>query len=121
MFIESNRLKLIDNKLNEIKEINKILITYYYIENDYYHLVDNNVIKKTINYIANNNLLNISDILYFFFVEIDIYYGWNNLNVEFKEKFPNIYTTIKYLKENINKVPVYEKNYSFSFNNSIIS
>ncbi len=116
-----------DNKLNKIEETlkfnlqykQKILISYYYVNNNYYDLLSDSAVIETIKHLIELKLKDIADLIYFFYNEIDILGGWNNLRLEFKNKYPNIYDTITFLQKNIIKIPIHT-NTNYNINNVLI-
>lgn len=116
MWVETTKLEKIENLLEfDTEKKQKILITYYYINNNYYQLLKKDVIIEVIKYSKELNLKNLSDLLYFFYEEIDIISGWYDLNNDFQKKFKNIFNTIKFLQENIHKIPIYTQKSNNNF------
>ena len=116
-----------DNKLNKIEETlkfnlqykQKILISYYYVNNNYYDLLSDSAVIETIKHLIELKLKDIADLIYFFYNEIDILGGWNNLKLEFNKKYPFIYDTIVFLQKHINKIPIHS-NINNNINNILI-
>lgn len=120
MWISDNKLNKIEDTLKiGLQDKQKILISYYYINNNYYDLLNDSAVIETIKYLIDFKLKDIADLIYFFYNEIDILGGWNNLRLEFKNKYPNIFDTIIFLQKNINKIPIYT-NTNNNINNILI-
>lgn len=120
MWITDLKLEKIESQLKtNTQEKQKILICYYYINNNYYDLLNDNVVINTIKYLNDLKLKDISDLIYFFYNEIDILGGWNNLKLEFNKKYPFIYDTIVFLQKHINKIPIHS-NINNNINNILI-